>query len=117
MLTRRKFLQAATAGACVTLAGRLAAAEPALPVLGFSLYGMKGLPVSEAIRQCARIGYRTVELSLLRGYETEPSSCTKAQRRELRDQLGASRVRASALLLSLDLTDEKALPAALDQIK
>jgi len=36
--------------------------------LGFSLYGMKGVPWRDALAVCARLGYRAVEVALMPGY-------------------------------------------------
>lgn len=113
--SRRQFVHMASRAA-LTLAGtaaaRLSAAGPAAhsaaesgPLsLGFSLYGMKSLPIDRAIAACASIGYRNVELSLIAGFETAPAALTPQKRAEVRDALAHSRIRASALLAKLDLS-------------
>jgi sugar phosphate isomerase/epimerase len=71
------------------------------PQLGFSLYGMKGLPLDEAIRTCKEIGYVGVELALLPGYPTDPTVFGKADRKQLRDLLAAVRLKVPALMENL----------------
>jgi inosose dehydratase len=68
--------------------------RPAAVSLGFSLYGMKGVPLSSAIDTCAAIGYQTVELCLLPGW-SEPDQLSKETRRGLSRQLQAAGLEAS----------------------
>lgn len=90
-LTRRRFLQSVAGplilGPAPLRAVASAAEAPRPPLLGFSLYGMKGLATAEALKVCADIGYQGVELALLPGWPTEPRLLTAADRRELRGQL------------------------------
>src|SRR5687767_3377528 len=82
--TRREWL--AAAAATVGGGGR---ADPA-PVrlsLGFSLYGMRSVPLPDAIRTCAAVGYDGVELALMPGYPTEPARLSADDRRQLRTRL------------------------------
>lgn len=65
--------------------------------LGFSLYGMKNVPVVEAIRTCATIGYDGVELCLFPGW-TEPDQLSPATRRDIRSTLRSSGLVLSALM-------------------
>lgn len=100
-LSRRAFLQlVATASASAVT--KTVAAEPKLE-LGFSLYGMKALPLADALRACAEIGYQHVELPLNPGFPTELAALTDEKRRELRELLAKHRLRASALMLNLSL--------------
>jgi sugar phosphate isomerase/epimerase len=72
--------------------------QPAAAVsLGFSLYGMKNIPVIEAIRTCAAIGYDGVELCLFPGW-TEPDQLSPAIRRDIRSTLQSSGLVLSALM-------------------
>ncbi|HYH67086.1 MAG TPA: sugar phosphate isomerase/epimerase [Urbifossiella sp.] len=95
--TRRECL------AAVLAAGGVAAAQPAPPrlPLGFSLYGMKAVPLPDALRTCAAVGYDGVELALLPGYTTEPARLTAADRRELRGRLGDSGLSLLGLMENL----------------
>lgn len=106
-LTRREFILTASAG-LTALGGRLpvrAAAAPDAPVrLGYTLYGMKTIPVLEALTHCARIGYRNVELPLLPGYPTQPDKLTPALRREIRRRVGDLGLTISALTYNMSLT-------------
>jgi len=107
--TRRRFLEHAAAAALLAAQPRLVRAAGAGGLsLGFSLYGMKSLPLEEAIATCARIGYRNVELALLPGFPTEPQLLTVALGKQVRQSLSRHHLSASALLGSYSLT---AVPA------
>ena len=107
--TRREFVRSGVAAAVATtmLASARAAAVPAFD-FGFSLYGMKELPLAEALRACAEIGYRNVELCVMPGYPTAPSAISAAGRRALREQLAAHALTLSGALIDMPL----AAPAA-----
>jgi inosose dehydratase len=98
---RRRFLQL-LAAATAAVATNTRAAETKLE-LGFSLYGMKSLPLAEALRTCAEIGYKNVELPLNPGFPTELAVLTEEKRRELRDLLAKNHLSVSALMLNLSL--------------
>jgi sugar phosphate isomerase/epimerase len=114
-LSRRRFVHLVGSAAGVVAAAPVTRAiggtspsaptDPSAPLsLGFSLYGMKALPVAVAIATCARIGYRNVELSLIPGFETEPAALTAAKQAEVSEALGGAGLTASALLTKLDLS-------------
>jgi inosose dehydratase len=65
----------------------VAGAESGKPVLGFKQYGMKQIPVREAIHQIARIGYKTLSLTLMPTWDTEPRLLSKTDRAEIRKQI------------------------------
>ena len=113
-LTRRQFLASTAFAAC-----SLDAAPAARRVgLGFSLYGMKTLPVEQALRACAEIGFSEVELALNPGYATEPKLLSPVQRKDLRTQLDGLGLRLAALMDNLSLAaDDKTHAANLDRIR
>jgi sugar phosphate isomerase/epimerase len=115
-MNRREFLRSGA-----SLLGGLWAIEAAAAgsgvSLGFSLYGMKDLPVEEALQVCARIGYRHVELALNAGYPTEPKEFSAEARRRVAGQLAALNLEVPCLMLNLSLTaDAKGHEAALRSI-
>lgn len=67
--------------------GRLQADDPQPIPLGFSLYGMKALPLTDALKACRTIGYTGVELALMPGYPAEPKQLSAGDRKTLRAQL------------------------------
>lgn len=83
--TRRAWL--ASAGASVWWAAwspTHAAIKPRRIPFGFSLYGMKTLPLNRALKICADIGYSGVELPAMPDWPAAPESLNGAQRGELR---------------------------------
>ncbi|MCX6934335.1 MAG: TIM barrel protein, partial [Verrucomicrobia bacterium] len=115
MTNRRHFLRIA-AGA-LALPSFCRGAEPASPSLGFSLYGMKSLPLDAALRTCAGIGYSHVELALNAGYPTEPKVFNTAARKAAVDRLESLKLGLPCLMLNISLTaDDQAHVAALAQI-
>lgn len=102
-LTRRQFLAgAATTAALAALPLRTFAAPSALS-LGFSLYGMKSLPLDQALKACAEIGYQNVELTADPGFSAEPKQLSAEARKNLRAQLAALKLDASCFMLNLSL--------------
>lgn len=104
--SRRRFLRELTAAMAVAASVGYVRGKPAQPTrhwpeLGFNLYGMKNVPLPEAIDACAAIGYRQVELALMPGFPSEPAVFSPALRRAVRDRLQATGVKLSALLLNL----------------
>lgn len=101
--TRRRFLRAA-AGAVATAAGAtrlLPAAEPAADgaiTLGFSLYGMKSLKTEAAIRVVAEIGFDSVELCLLPGWDAVPNRLGQDRRKEIRSLLDGTGLKLPGLM-------------------
>jgi inosose dehydratase len=105
--TRREFIQTTAAALAVACSGRWArgaSASNQAASLGYTLYGMKTIPVQEALTHCARIGYRNVELPLLPGYPTQPDKLTPALRREIRRQTEDLGLSISALTYNMSLT-------------
>lgn len=78
-------------------------AEPPKPGLGFSLYGMRSLPLAEALATLAQIGYECTELPVMPDWPGDSRRMTHAQRQTLRHQLTEHRLRLSALMENLPL--------------
>jgi inosose dehydratase len=94
------------------------AAAPGGVSLGFSLYGMKTLSLSEALKTCAEIGYANVEFALNAGYPTEPKVFTAEARKEAAQQLNTLKLDLPCLMVNLSLTaDDKAHAQALQTIR
>ena len=70
---------------------------------GFSLYGMKTVPVLEALGIVASIGYKTTELCLRRTWNTEPKLLTREDRRTIRRRIGDLGLSLPAVMESLPL--------------
>ncbi len=70
---------------------------------GFSLYGMKTLPWSEGLGHVARIGYKTTELCLRPGWNTEAKLLTKADRAAIRKRIGDLGLTLSSVMENLAL--------------
>ena len=86
--------------------------------LGFSLYGMKSLPIADALKTCAEIGYDNVELTLGGGYPTEPKLLAPADRKNLRELLAKHRLTVSGLMDNMSLAlDDAAHAKNLERIK
>lgn len=119
-LSRRHFLlQGVLAGAAWTsLANRGFAAEPAGVDFGFSLYGMRKLPVKEALRVCSEIGYDSVEIACMPDWPSAPESLSAADRKELREQLSGSRLTLASLMENVSpLADDKTHAANLERLQ
>ncbi len=87
------------------------------PSLGFSLYGIKTLPLMWALKTCAEIGYSHVEFALNAGYVTEPTTFSAADRRTAAMQLRELKLELPCLMVLMSLTaDDKAHVANLKLI-
>jgi inosose dehydratase len=88
------------------------------PQLGFSLYGMKSLPLADALRHCEEIGYHAVELPVLADWPADSAKFGKAQQQEFRDSLKRSSLGLSALMENLPLLgDASKHQSNLDRLK
>jgi sugar phosphate isomerase/epimerase len=118
MQTRRLFLQqTATAAALAAFPFASRAADSGIS-LGFSLYGMKTVPLDDALRVCAEIGYRNVEFALMPGFPTEPKLLSADARKDLRGRLASLHLDLSALMINISLTaDDAAHAKNLDALK
>ena len=114
-MRRRHLIRTLAGGAAAVLAGdcRLAAAQseagrspaakPGKPLLGFKQYGMKKIPVREAIGHIARIGYKALSLTLMPTWDTEPKLLSRTDRAEIRKQIGDLGLVLSSVMESLRL--------------
>ncbi|MEZ5351409.1 MAG: sugar phosphate isomerase/epimerase [Bryobacteraceae bacterium] len=80
-----------------------ALAAPARLRLGFSLYALPKLPLSESIDLCRDIGYSGVELCLQPGWPAEPKLLEASSRRRLRDQFRRRRIELVSMMDQLSL--------------
>lgn len=119
VISRRRWLQSAVGPLLLGPLALRAADEPARPpLLGFSLYGMKGLATADALKACADIGYQCVELALLPGWPTEPKRLTDADRRDLRKRLTDTNLVLAALMDNLhEPAEDAAHQANLERLK
>ena len=76
--------------------------SPRIPI-GFSLYGMKSLPVADALKVCSEIGYECVELAVMTDWPCAPEKLSAEQRRELRQQLEDRHLQLASLMENLPL--------------
>jgi inosose dehydratase len=110
-MKRRDLIRALCGGAASALLGSrpFPGAQPRKPVLGFSYYGMRKMPVRQAISHIAKIGYKGLELTLIPGWETDPKLLTASRRDEIRNQLSDLGLALSSLQESLQLAEPNAM--------
>jgi sugar phosphate isomerase/epimerase len=117
MLDRRAFLLTSAAAA---LTGPTLARATAAPPLrfGFSTYGMKTMPVLDALDCLAQIGYRSVELALMEGWPSEPKLLSPTDRDAIRKFLTDQQIVLDALMLNIrPSTDPKAAANPIRQLR
>lgn len=101
----------------VLLASQAPAAKRRVP-LGFTLYGMRSMPLDDALSTCARIGYDAVELALMPGWPAEPKLLSPAARRQLRGRLRELGLVLAALMENLAvLADDAGHAANLERLR
>jgi inosose dehydratase len=103
-LSRRGLL---VAGGCALATSLTADEKPRRIGLGFSLYGMKSLPLDRAVRACAEIGYDCVELPVLADWQADSARFTAAARKAFAKTLSDEGVRLSAVMENLPLLADK----------
>jgi len=119
LLPRRSFLAVAAGSLAVRMFSFDAAAQATSdrPSLGFSLYGMKTVPLDVALKTCAEIGYSHVEFSLNAGYVTEPAAFSAEARRAAAMHLRDLKLGLPCLMVLMSLTaDDKAHASNLELI-
>ncbi len=108
-ITRRDWLQQCLAGltACAltrTVVTPAATRTVGTPLaFGFSLYGMKTLPLERGLQVCADIGYSGVELACMKDWPTDPDRHDAPQRRALKKQLTDLSLELPCLMENLGL--------------
>ena len=114
-MRRRNLIRTLAGGAAVVLVGDcpLAMAQSGAdrsrpspsrkPLLGFKQYGMKKIPVREAIHHIGKIGYKALSLTLMPTWDTEPKLLSKTDRAEIRKQIGDLGLVLSTVMESLRL--------------
>jgi inosose dehydratase len=85
--------------------------------LGFSLYGMKSLPLGAALRTCAELGYDDVELPLMADFAGDVDRLTPERRREIRSLLAATGLNLPALMDNLPIASAERRAANLERLK
>ncbi len=102
-IRRRDFLKAIAIGAFASAFASAAEDSIRRPLIGFSLYGMKSLPVAEALKVCSEIGYECVELAVMADWPCAPEKLTTDARRDIRQQLKDRHLELAALMENLPL--------------
>jgi sugar phosphate isomerase/epimerase len=120
-MNRRSFLQAtsilAASNALAAYSQALDKSAPIRPSLGFSLYGMKTVPLNESLKLCKEIGYDHIELTLNKGYATDPDTFTPEQRTSLAAQLASLKLGMPCLMTNLTLVGEKAVSESIPALE
>jgi sugar phosphate isomerase/epimerase len=68
---------------------------------GFSLYGMRSLPVPQALQTCGEIGYDCVELACMQDWPCDPEKMAPADRATVRKTLGDTNLQLACLMENL----------------
>lgn len=114
-MQRRQFLLSALA---TTMGTAIQAAPAPTLTFGFSLYGMRSLSLSEAIRACSKNGYEAIELAAMPDWPGDPAKLNAAQRRELRTLLTDTNLQLPAIMENWPLDgDDKKHQLYLERIK
>jgi sugar phosphate isomerase/epimerase len=119
LANRRSFLAVAVSVPMLSMGTSMAIAQThsGRPSLGFSLYGMKTIPLDVALETCAEIGYSHVEFSLNPGYATEPSVFNSESRLATATQLCELELELPCLMVLMSLTaDDKTHASNLELI-
>lgn len=120
-LTRRQFIEKSAIGGliCMELQHLHAAPEKKRPLtFGFTLYGMRKLPLPEALKVCGEIGYDSVELACMVDWPCDPETLSKAARIELSKWLVNNHLTVASLMENLSpLADVKIHEMNLERLK
>lgn len=103
-LTRRSILVGGLTGALLTACREMRAQAEVVPPrigLGFSLYGMRKLKITNALEACSRIGYDCIELPVQAGWPGDSARLTAADKKEILAMLKQTGLRLSSLMENL----------------
>jgi sugar phosphate isomerase/epimerase len=103
MMTRRKAMGLLVSVPLAAWATESKSQRPAVS-LGFSLYGMKGVPLADAVRTCAKIGYDGVEVCLIPGW-WDAGALSTQRRGEVRSALQSTGLVLLALMEQIYVLD------------
>ncbi len=120
MFSRRRFLTSVLSGVALAASSRShgAAQDKRTTGLGFSLYGMKTLPLADALQACAEIGYDSVELPVMPDWPGDSAQLSAEARRKFLAQLNEHGLRLAALMENLPaLGDDAQHQANLERLK
>jgi len=106
-MTRRTLLQAA-AGAFLAGSARAAGNDKGSCTLSFGTYGMKTLPVEEAVTFIADTGFDGVEITVRPDWDSAPSRMDAARRQAVRELLRDRGLKLSALMEHLAPAEDDA---------
>jgi len=101
---RRTFLAGGFTGALLCACPSIraeSANEPQTIGLGFSLYGMRKLPIVNALEACSRIGYDCVELPVQSGWPGDSARLKASDKSKIRAKLKETGLRLSSLMENL----------------
>lgn len=120
-ISRRELLRiagAAVAGSFTALPICRSEDIPARPLIGFSLYNMKMLPITEALQVCSEIGYECVELAVMPDWPCDPAKLSAGQVRDFKQQLSDRGLMLASLMENLPLAvDGDAHQSNLNRLK
>jgi len=89
--------------------GRNSSAVYRKPTLAFSSYGMRMLPVRDAIREIANAGFKAMEITVMPTWPTEPKLLSRTDRVEIRKEIGDRGMILTSIQESLQLADPNTL--------
>lgn len=67
-------------------------------LLGYSTWGMPHVPILDAIEQCARIGYDSLEMTVTAGWSAHAADLDAGDRRRIREQYDRCGIQLSGLI-------------------
>jgi sugar phosphate isomerase/epimerase len=114
-MRRRTVIRTIAGGAAVVLWGDCplapaqsrasegSSSQSSKPLLGFKQYGMKRIPVRDAISQIAKIGYKSLSLTLMPSWDTEPKLLSKTDRADIRKRISDLGLVLASVMESLRL--------------